>query len=366
MANKELFNIRKRTKQGVRNAKENGRFLGRAPYGYRNILDGSRNNLIEIHQQEALIVERIFKEYIQGIPQYLIYKNVKAVGFHRTGKSVIQEILSNCTYAGLIKVPALQEVPEKYVKSIHLPIISEAEFWLVQSMINKTKKRTRVQPIEDFPLRGILKCWCGKGMTAGYTKGRNNYYMYYRCTEHTNYNLPGGKLHDAFESVLKGLSFTPHQVTFIKETSKALLIEPLKQKKELHQQKIKKLKEINEKIYKLEERLINNEIENSTYKTWFQKFKEQKAVLEYDLNGNQPSKLRNEDDLVERLIPSLSNLYEIYEKSNITQKHTLLRGVFKDNLIWGREMFRTAYIDPTFNSNLLKSSKKGCFLTSNP
>ncbi|WDF80772.1 recombinase family protein [Mucilaginibacter sp. KACC 22773] len=31
MANKELFNIRKRTKQGIRNAKENGRYLGRAP-----------------------------------------------------------------------------------------------------------------------------------------------------------------------------------------------------------------------------------------------------------------------------------------------------------------------------------------------
>ena len=366
MANKELFNIRKRTKQGVRNAKESGRYLGRAPYGYRNILDGSRKNLIEIHHGEAIIVERIFREYIQGIPQYLIYKNVKALGFTRTSKSAIQEILNNCVYAGLIKVPAFQDLPEKYVKSIHLPIIADTEFWLVQNMMNRAKRRTRIQPAEDFPLRGILKCWCGKGMTAGYTKGRKNYYLYYRCTEHTSYNLAGNKLHDALESVLRGLSFSPHQIKFTKETAKALLIEPIKLKKEQHIQKIKKLHELNEKIYKLEERLMNNEIESSTYQTWFQKFKEEKAVLEHSLNKNEPSKIRNEDELVERLVPNLGNLYEIYEKGNITQKHTLMRGVFKDNLAWGDNMFRTAFIDPTFNDNILKIKQKGLLFNEQP
>lgn len=90
MANKELFNIRKRTKQGVRNAKENGRYLGRAPYGYQNIVDGTKRNLIEINRSQALIVERIFRDYIWGVPQYLIYKNAKALGFKHTGSSAIQ------------------------------------------------------------------------------------------------------------------------------------------------------------------------------------------------------------------------------------------------------------------------------------
>lgn len=366
MANKELFNIRKRTKQGVRNAKESGRYLGRAPYGYRNIIDGTRKNLIEIHQGEALIVERIFREFIIGIPQYIIYKNVKALGFTRTSKSAIQEILMNCVYAGLIRVPPFQELPEKFVKSIHLPIISDAEYWLVQNMLNKSKRKTRVQPAEDFPLRGILKCWCGKGMTAGYTKGRKSYYLYYRCTEHTNYNLAGNKLHDAIEAVLKGLSFSTHQVQFVRETAKALLIEPQKLKKEQHQNKIRKLHELNEKIFKLEERLMNNEIESSTYQTWFQKYKEEKAMLEYSLSGNQPSKIRNEDELIDRILPNLTNLHEIYQKGNITQKHTLMRGVFKDNLVWGDDMFRTAFIDPTFNDNILKVKQKGLLFNEQP
>lgn len=34
----------------------------------------------------------------------------------------------------------------------------------------------------------------------------------------------------------------------------------------------------------------------------------------------------NSDDIVERILPNLGDLYEIYEKGNITQKHTLIRG----------------------------------------
>lgn len=200
MANKELFNIRKRTAQGIRNAKENGRYLGRAPSGYKNIIDGTKRNLIEINKSQALIVERIFRDYILGIPPYLIYKNAKALGFTHTGKTAIQDILQNCIYAGLIKVPALRDLPEKYVKCLHEPIVADAEFWLVQSMINSTKRRTRVQPAEDFPLRGVLRCWCGKSMTAGWTKGRKQYYLYYRCTEHTNYNW----LARCYTSILSG------------------------------------------------------------------------------------------------------------------------------------------------------------------
>ena len=353
MANKELFNIRKRTKQGVRNAKENGRYLGRAPFGYRNILDGTRRNLIEIDKPKAQIVERIFRDYILGVPQYIIYKNVKAIGFTYTGKSAVSDILQNCVYAGLIKVPAFQDLPEKYVKAIHEPIISEAEYWLVQSMLNATKRRTRIQPAEDFPLRGVLKCSCGQSMTAGWTKGRRQYYLYYRCTTHTNLNVPGDLLHTKFEELLKALSFQPHQIRYLRETTKALLVEPLKLKRKRDDEKIKALKDVNEKIFKLEERLMNNEIESSTYKTWFQKFKEEKAVLEYQLNGTTKKAIDNSDDIVDRILPNLGNLYEIYEKGNITQKHTLIRGVFKDSLLWGEGSFRTAFIDPTFYDNVL-------------
>lgn len=77
------------------------------------------------------------------------------------------------------------------------------------------------------------------------------------------------------------------------------------------------------------------------------------------MRDDKKSKLGSTDDIVERMLPELSNLHQIYEKGNITQKQTLIRGVFKDNLSWDKDVFRTASIDPTFHANILKINKKG-------
>ena len=366
IANKELFNIRKRTKQGVRNAKEKGRYLGRAPFGYRNIIDGSRSNLIEIHQGEAIIVEHIFQEYMMGIPQYLIYKNARAAGLKHTGSSAINNILRNPVYAGLIRVAALGDLPEKYVKSIHAPIISELEYWQVQGMLDKFKRRKRVQPAEDFPLRGVLRCYCGQMLTAGWSKGAANYYLYYRCMAHPGVNIPGKIIHDKFEELMRALSFKKHHVDFLIETTKGLLKEPVKVKNGRKNEKRAELHSINEKIYKLEERLVNEEIDATTYQTWFKKLQQEKRLTEASLNTEEKPKIKSDKDVVEKLLPYLKNLHLIYEKSNVTQKHTLVRGMFKDNLVWGKGLFRTKFIDPAFHDNLLKINKKGLLFNEQP
>lgn len=365
MANKELFNIRKRTLQGIRNAKLNGRYLGRAPYGYKNIIDGTKRNLIEINTDQSMIVKRIFREFILGVPPYLIFKNVKAAGFHQTGHNAIFNILKNCMYAGLINVPAFKELPEKYVKSVHEPIITESDFWLVQRIMTESKRKTRIQPAEDFPLRGILKCWCDKKMTAGWSKGCRNYYLYYRCIEHTNINIPGNTIHEKFDQVLRGLSFPKHHINYIQEKAKERLIEPLKFKMEKQKIKFKELQEINQKIFRLEERFLNDEIESSTYQNWFKKLKQDKAILESSI-GQRQSPANTSNSLVNKILPHLSNLSDIYNKSNVTQKQTLIRALFKDNLTWDDGMFRTKCIDPTFYDNLLKVNKKGLLFYEQP
>ena len=212
----------------------------------------------------------------------------------------------------------------------------------------------------------VLKCSCGKSMTAGWSKGCKNYYLYYRCLEHTNINIPGNLLHENFEKVLRGLSFEKHHVNYLLETYNTMLTEPLKMKQEKGKEKISELREINRKIFKLEERFMNDEIESSTYQTWFKKLKEDKAILEYSINSSSMPKINKNIDIIQRLLPRLSNLYEIYEKGNITQKHTLIKGVFKHNLHWADGAFRTNYIDPTFHDNLLKIKEKGLLFNEQP
>ena len=351
IANKELFTIRSRTKQGIRNAKENGRYLGRAPYGYRNILDGSRRNLIEINPTQAPIVQRVFRDYLLGVAPYIIFRNVKALGFHHTGTNAIFDILNQPLHAGLIRVPAFKDLPEKFVKGLHKPIVSEAEYWTAQKMLSQ-KRPMKVRADEEFPLRGVLKCMCGSPFTAGWSKGAKEYYLYYRCVKHSNINIPGSRLHEEFNKILKALSFQPEQIAFLQDGVIALSKIPMKQKHQQTTEKMLALKEVNDKIMQLEERYMNNEVETSTYKTWFKKLTEEKSELELAM---KPRFRQNEcaEKSIGRTLPHLKNLFQIFELCNIYQKHAIVRALFKDNLAYGGGMFRTNFIDPTFIANAL-------------
>lgn len=267
----------------------------------------------------------------------------------------MKEILTNPVYAGLIKVPAYKDLPEKYVKGLHPAIITEVEFWQVQQILSNLRP-TKVQPKEDFPLRGILKCPCGKSMTAGWSKGKNNYFLYYRCLFHTNINIPGAMLHEKFDKLIQSLSFQPNHVNLIISEAKRLLKETPIQKQNNLSSKANLLREVNSKIESLEEKFLNHEIESSTYQTWFKKYSLEKAKLTGEVKDRGLGQAKEKSAKLSRLlnfIPNLKNLYAIYEPADLFQKHSLVRGVFKDNLSYADGMFRTPYLNPIFNHNIL-------------
>jgi len=83
----------------------------------------------------------------------------------------------------------------------------------------------------------------------------------------------------------------------------------------------------------LEEKLVNDEIESQTYKKWFKRLKEQTAILETEIQALHNGQSANLN-LVERLLPRLTNIPAIFDKANIYQKHTILKEVFKAGLIY--------------------------------
>lgn len=199
---------------------------------------------------------------------------------------------------------------------------------------------------------------CGSPFTAGWSKGAKEYYLYYRCVKHSNINIPGSRLHEEFNKILKALSFQPQQILFLQDGVTALSKVPLKQKHQQTTEKMLALKEINDKIMQLEERYMNNEVETSTYKTWFKKLTEEKSELELAM---KPKFRQNDyaEKSIGRTLPHLKNLFQIFELCNIYQKHAIVRALFKDNLAYGGGMFRTNFIDPTFIANALEMNKKG-------
>ncbi|MCX2483207.1 hypothetical protein [Pedobacter sp. MR2016-24] len=76
-----------------------------------------------------------------------------------------------------------------------------------------------------------------------------------------------------------------------------------------------------------------------------QKLQHEKRLIDAVLTGDEKPRIKSDKDIFERLLPRLENLFLLYEKGSVTQKHTLIRGLFKDSLVWRQGSFRTKYLD---------------------
>ena len=102
---------------------------------------------------------------------------------------------------------------------------------------------------------------------------------------------------------------------------------------------------------------MNDEIETSTYKNWFQKYSSEKALTIKDitrLKNSGPGRWQR----LERFMPALTNVFDVYEKAKISAKINLVKGVFKHNLVYSEGAFRTPSISEAFAHNSLKAKKR--------
>lgn len=355
IANHELIHIRKRTRMGIRQAMENGRFVNMAPYGYKNARDESGRGIILVDPAKSPLVQKIFADFISGDSLMTIFRSVKGLGFPAKGNSAIQRILERSVYAGLIKI-VTAEGKEKYIRAIHEAIIPEAQFWTAQRLLHPGRiSRSRLT--EEVPLRGLLKCWCGCSMTAGKSRGRSKYYTYYRCMKHGK-NFSADMIHDKLRAVIAHLSLTPRQVAYIETAAKTKLENATIHRAALIEEKKKALAVVAEKLHRMEEKYMNDEIETSTYKKWYPKFMADQSALQEEIKNLKTDQSDKWTQLI-RLFPYLQDLSVIFDKADVVQKQALLKVWFKQSLIFDNGVFRTAWINPAFAHNCVVLKEKG-------
>jgi len=60
----------------------------------------------------------------------------------------------------------------------------------------------------------------------------------------------------------------------------------------------------------------------------------------------------------DRLVPALTNLFDIYEKADLTVKNKLVKAVFKHNVVYSEGAFRTPSVNNAFALNYVKTNGK--------
>lgn len=259
---------------------------------------------------------------------------------------------------GLVRVTGTEKEPEHFVKGLHKGIVPEDLFWQAYEKIND-KRSMKIQPNEEFPLKGILKSpCCGGNMTAGWSKGKSKYFLYYRCIKHSNVNIPGKILHEKFHDLLHYLSFSNEQVEYITKTVRSALEESGNAKARQLQVANESLKKLESQLERTEQKFINDEINKETYDRWLKKSKIEGARLKAEIKELKDG---NGGALEQKLslIPELLDLERLFSKAGVSEKHALLNVVFKHGLTYREGVFRTPGINPVFNHNLLIIKEKG-------
>ena len=172
-----------RTIGGMKALIEKGYLPWKPPLGYKK--DGKE---VVADPLSFPFVTKAWKMYLTGnytmteLVDYLNDRNVKT----HTGKhitiSTFSKLLRKVYYAGII----FSDKFDLRVKGRHPAMITEAEFYKVQEMLDGNKKGSSLGKHDvhpDFHLAKTLKCSnCSRVLSGCYSKGRSKYYGYYQCT----------------------------------------------------------------------------------------------------------------------------------------------------------------------------------------
>jgi len=337
LANQELLQIRKRTRDNIHYARLSGRYIGKPPFGYINAKDRNNRTVLLIDEDKAEVVRSIYRNYLAGASIQIIRQLAQQQGFDKSGNSAIQNVLNNATYAGLIKIPANGKEKERYVKGIHQPLIRESDFWLAKKRSQKPKI-SRSQPKELFPLRGLLQCWCGRNMTAGLSKGRRNYYPYYRCLTHNGANYNADRLHIQFETLLDTFKLTEPQLSVITVKAEAILHKMAQDQKDIIASRNRQILAVEKKLATLEELLLSRKIDGDTYSRLYNRLAQEKEII---ISNRQKSSKESERWIqLHSLLSQVNTCKDIYKIASLAQKHSFIQSLFLCDLVYENGRFK--------------------------
>jgi site-specific DNA recombinase len=183
----------------------------RTPYGYRRIgRDQTGPARLEVFEPEAVVVRRIFDDYVAGglsmreIARRLAEDSVPTPKGRRGvwGVSTIGRLLNNEAYIGRVYFNRTEAVPdtrpghkakqvprarEDWITIACPTIISEDTFEVAGRVSRDNSKWSprRTEP-GQWLLRGLVKCGaCGVGTNCHKMRGRNGtWHRYYYCRNH--------------------------------------------------------------------------------------------------------------------------------------------------------------------------------------
>ncbi len=257
-------------------------------------------------------------------------------------------IFRNPIYMGLVHSPTYKEK----IKGQFEPMISEEQFYKVQAILDGrstqiiTQKRCRDN--ESFPLRGIVKCVCGKGFTGAFSHGHGGIYRYYFCINRCKgTNIRAEKLEEQLLEILRYLQPTEETVNMFTLMVKSTYYRRLQSLKDRQSEAEKEILNLKDLYNKLVDKNLSGLYSDQIFKEQSKIIEEKLAVANLIKSEITIDKY-NIEELVNFTKALLYDLVRAYEVSNLEQKRALIGSIMPSGLTFDTKLNRTYELSPLF------------------
>jgi len=321
-------------------AKE-GAFLNRAPKGYDKTRIDGKSSLKKNELSE--IIRESFVRFSGG--NYSTEALRKELNLNVCKQTFIN-ILRDKIYAGYIKVPAFKGEDSYWTRGLHEPIIDIVLYEKVQNVLNGNRPvPIRVAKREnDFFLRGHVICpICHHPFTASRSKGRVGYYSYYHCD--SKYGCKQRFTKAEFEGkLIQSISSLKVKESIEKIYSnilKTVVGDNTKYKTRRSNEIERELKELNEKIYKNQDLLVDGKITDVIFNSINNRYTLEKKQLETEL-AQVKVKANNETySAFSNGVSVVKGIERIMSMASPTDKSLVIGSIFPEKLSFGNGEYRT-------------------------
>ena len=349
------------TKRGLRQKVRMGIFPSQAPLGYIN---DSRTKTIVVEKKKAKIIRLAFERYAKGnqrledISNFLAKNGIVSRGGKKIHKNRATFILSNPFYTGLFNYAG--ELHE----GKHEPIISKKLFDSVQEVMKLRGQPERKAKNEPQPFCGLLSCTeCGMMITGEYKvkkqkNGNVHNYTYYHCTK-KNKSIKCSQPCIRQEDLDCQLSSLIQKVSLPRDWAEELEKMARNDFKNSAQsvgasvkEKETKIAVISQKLGRLLNTYLDQDIEKETYRVEKAKLILQKKSLEEEMT----SLSHKQNNWLEPMLNWLKvaqTLDGISRDTDLFAKKVVAKEIFGSNLLLGEKTVRASA--PNFLDSVAKS-----------
>lgn len=339
---------REKTTRGMIENLRNGYWVGPVPIGYTNL---KRKEKAKYHEyvinEEGRILIQAFKWKAEGS-----MNNVEiAAKMRKLGSKIkykhLHRILSNPFYCGYI-THAL--IPGEIIKGKHTPLISEKLFEKANKpeIASNHKGISRKSKFKELALKRFVK----EAETGNPFTGYNKKGLFYYKTrgKDTPLNMRADRLNELFSETLEKYCIDKSVCAVVEKKVVDIINEKLKDELEESRIMNDKLKEIQVKRLRLEERFMDAEIPLDLYKKYNEKYNLEEQELKRQLENYQEIS-SNLEIAVKKGLKIAQNIGQLWVSSDFDQKTKLQKLVFPEGIAYDRQKneFRTFRVNTIFS-----------------